>query len=44
MSTVTTCAGENILAQLIADSPTGPAPTTTTVSPGRILPFNTPTS
>ena len=36
--------GLNSRAQVIADRPTGPAPTTATTSPGRTPPASTPTS
>lgn len=36
--------GLNSRAPTIADNPTGPAPTTATVSPGRTPPLRTPTS
>ena len=43
-STTTICRGLNSLAVCTAANPMGPAPTTTTVSPGRTRPLRTPTS
>jgi hypothetical protein len=44
LSIATTRLGPYSRAVIIAASPTGPAPTTATTSPGRTLPFSTPTS
>jgi len=44
LSIATTFLGPYSRAVIIAASPTGPAPTTATTSPGRTLPFWTPTS
>jgi hypothetical protein len=43
-STAISWPGENNLDSMMAASPIGPQPTTTTVSPGRTCPFSTPTS